>query len=173
MLEEVVSSLCHNMRQQLYPVGLVPSLLQFFSVLLESRPHVIIMCMKSLFEAIVVYWKTSLFSILEFVTQCKSLPGFGECHLVILRTLLFILNDDTVSNLMESMIVCFGSLLQSRLFSTWAKQLRFCVPVSPFFSLLSTTISKPTVPTTQRVSGGSTCSRTLRSTRSFWNTSGK
>ena len=156
MLEEVVSSLCHNMRQQFYPVGLVPSLLQFFSVLLESRPHVIIMCMKSLFEAIVVYWKTSLFSILEFVTQCKSLPGFGECHLVILRTLLFILNDDTVSNLMESMIVCFGSLLQSRLFSTWAKQLRFCVPVSPFFSLLSTTISKPTVPTTQRVSGGST-----------------
>lgn len=168
-----MSSLCHNMRQQLYPVGLVPSLLQFFSVLLESRPHVIIMCMKSLFEAIVVYWKTSLFSILEFVTQCKSLPGFGECHLVILRTLLFILNDDTVSNLMESMIVCFGSLLQSRLFSTWAKQLRFCVPVSPFFSLLSTTISKPTVPTTQRVSGGSTCLRTLRSTRSFWNTSGK
>ena len=109
-----MASLCRNMRQRLYPVGLVPSLLQFFCVLLESRPRVIIASMKSLFEAVIVYWKTSLFPILEFVTQCKSLPGFGECHAVLLRTLLFILNDDTVSNLMESMIVRLGSPLQSR-----------------------------------------------------------
>ena len=111
-------SLCENMHQQLYPVGLIPPLLQFFRVLLESRPRVIIVCMRRLFESIIVYWKTSLFPILEFVTQCKSLPGFGECHTVLLRTLLFILNDDTVSNLTESTIVRLGSPFPNRSFFT-------------------------------------------------------
>lgn len=110
-LRNAWKSIASHLQAKLFNVQLVPAILQLFTAVIQRFPEVA-SDLPFYFSAVIVYWKSNLDAILQFLRSCEHLADFDASYSVVFQHFLVLLHDHVYCD--ESERISVGSLQSVR-----------------------------------------------------------